>query len=105
MRGVHTGVFIEDRVNWILLPALQDNYVLLLHHLPSNEVLCFDPGEWSPISEHLKTIGAASIRSVYLSHPHPDHVGALPELLKNQNCQLYSPEDARLAHFEGQALR
>ncbi len=46
-----------------------------------NGIYWFDAGEGCSYNAHLWGIDILDIRSIFISHPHMDHVGGLPELL------------------------
>ena len=52
------------------------SWVLKIH----NELFWFDAGENCSYSAHLAGLDLRSSRTVFLSHPHLDHVGGLPNL-------------------------
>jgi len=60
---------------------------------PNNKNILIDTGRWTPsynsgkyvILPHLKSEGITRLDAVILSHPHADHIGGLPDIMKEVN--------------------
>lgn len=63
------------------LPALNDNYIFLLHDCHTHQAAVVDPAEAKPVLEALNRLGAELI-AIFNTHHHYDHVGANHELLR-----------------------
>ncbi len=50
-------------------------------------------GAHTVIKEYLKTINKkmTDIKGVFLTHSHPDHIGAAAEIQRQTNCEMYAP--------------
>jgi hydroxyacylglutathione hydrolase len=60
------------------------NYILSL----GEDAVIFDPGEFLPISHTIKK-NKLKIKAIYLTHHHPDHIGAVEEFVKVWQCPVY----------------
>lgn len=76
-------------------PWPMNSYALICPH--TGESVLFDPGaDPDTLSEMLK--GTQPI-AIILTHTHPDHVGALGEMLERLNVPLYAHENTRDKDF------
>jgi hydroxyacylglutathione hydrolase len=77
--------------------AFSDNYIWLIESpsLPS-QVVAVDPGEAAPVSAELKRRDL-SLAAILLTHHHPDHIGGVPELLRDWDVPVIAPDDARIS--------
>jgi hydroxyacylglutathione hydrolase len=62
-----------------LIPALQDNYIVVLHD--DQQALVVDPAEAQPVRTWLEASGLQLV-AVLQTHHHSDHIGGTPELLR-----------------------
>ena len=58
----------------VRLPALNDNYIWLVHDPDSNETLVIDPAEAAPVLAAAEARGWR-ITAIWNTHWHPDHTG------------------------------
>ncbi|MBD1809919.1 hydroxyacylglutathione hydrolase [Microcoleus sp. FACHB-SPT15] len=66
----------------ILLPALSDNYIFLLHNPKQNVAAVVDPAEAQPVLRRLEELGAELVM-IFNTHHHMDHVGGNRELIEH----------------------
>lgn len=91
-----------DDLNISAIPAFSDNYIWLIRN-DGTTCAVVDPGEAEPVLKVLQEQGL-DLRYILLTHHHPDHIGGVPELLKNFQAEVFAPEDDRI-HFRHQACR
>ncbi|NLZ64070.1 MAG: MBL fold metallo-hydrolase [Lentisphaerae bacterium] len=74
------------------MPGRRHTSWILQHH---GRPYCFDAGESCSSSAHLLGIELLQLRHIFISHPHLDHTGGLPNLLwtirKLSTRQAYEP--------------
>ncbi len=76
------------------LPALADNYIWLLHD-DAGDAIVVDPGEAAPVETALATYGLR-LRTILLTHHHPDHIGAAGLLHEHHQAAIFAPFDERI---------
>jgi hydroxyacylglutathione hydrolase len=82
--------------------AFSDNYIWLIESpRRPGHVVAVDPGEAAPVLAELEDSGA-SLAAILLTHHHPDHIGGVPELLRQKGAgtddriSVIGPEDPRI---------
>lgn len=78
-------------MNLISIPALADNYIWLLHN-DAQECIIVDPGESAPVLTELAARGL-TMKAIFLTHHHHDHVGGVPGLLRHADVPVYGPQE------------
>ncbi|MFH7764522.1 hydroxyacylglutathione hydrolase [Acinetobacter sp. BSP-28] len=68
------------------------NYIWLLEHIPSKEVVAVDPTEAHLVEEFCAAQGL-KLSQIWLTHWHKDHTGGVPELLKDRHIPVYGPRE------------
>ncbi|MEG3176317.1 hydroxyacylglutathione hydrolase [Sphingomonas sp. RB3P16] len=63
----------------VRIPALDDNYVWLVHDSASDETIVVDPSEAAPVLAAAKARGW-TISQIWNTHWHPDHTGGNAEI-------------------------
>ncbi|MBZ2167959.1 hydroxyacylglutathione hydrolase [Marinobacter sp. F4216] len=71
--------------------AFSDNYIWCLSNPETRKALVVDPGQASPVLEHLSS-NDLYLDTILITHHHPDHVGGVPELRKAApECRVVGP--------------
>ncbi|MCC5915347.1 MAG: DNA internalization-related competence protein ComEC/Rec2 [Balneolaceae bacterium] len=68
---------------------------------PNGKHLLIDAGRWSPMGNsgdrvlipYFRSIGVEEIDAVFLSHPHADHIGGMPDILRELKVQKIFQSD------------
>lgn len=83
-----------DSLRLLPIRALRDNYIWMLVD-PAGNALVVDPGEAEPV---LKTLQREQLhlRTILLTHHHPDHVGGVAALRASNALEIHAPEDPRI---------
>ena len=68
------------------------NYVWLLEHTTSRDVIVVDPTEAEPVEQYCREHGL-NLSQIWLTHWHKDHIGGVPELLQSRNIPVYGPRE------------
>jgi hydroxyacylglutathione hydrolase len=63
------------------IPALNDNYIFLLHHPATQTAAVVDPAVAAPVLHHLQALDATLV-AIFNTHHHSDHVGGNTALLQ-----------------------
>ena len=63
------------------LPALQDNYIFLLHDPVQNVAAVVDPAQAGPVLEKVRSL-RTPITAIFNTHHHADHVGGNRQILQ-----------------------
>lgn len=78
----------------LLLPALSDNYIFLLHDPVGGETAAIDPAEAEPVVAALRQQGW-TLNYILNTHHHADHVGANLALKAQTGCKIVGAEADR----------
>lgn len=68
----------------ILIPALADNYIFLLHEPQENIAAVVDPAVAEPVLQQLRSLDARLV-AIFNTHHHHDHVGGNQQLIQDHN--------------------
>lgn len=77
------------------LPAFQDNYIWLLQQDTTSAIAVVDPGDATPVIEHLERHGL-TLDTILVTHHHHDHTGGLAELAKRYLPRIIGPHNAKI---------
>jgi hydroxyacylglutathione hydrolase len=75
-----------------LIPIFNDNYIWVIYNSKLQEAIAVDPGEAQPLIDFLKE-KQLKLKSILITHHHPDHVGGIKALQQHYHQQLsiYGP--------------
>lgn len=79
----------------------QQNYIWLLEHRPSQQVIAIDPTE-SHLVDQFCQQHQLQLTQIWITHWHKDHIGGIPQLcLKYPALRIYGPaaEHAKIPHL------
>lgn len=68
------------------------NYIWLLEHTETHEVIAVDPTEAQLVEDYCQE-HQLHLKQIWLTHWHKDHIGGVQELLVNRNIPVYGPRD------------
>jgi hydroxyacylglutathione hydrolase len=76
------------------VPAFKDNYLWLIHDGANAAIV--DPGDAAPVRA---VLAAQNLRltAILLTHHHADHIGGVPELLREWDVPVYGPRNDGIA--------
>lgn len=79
-------------------PWPMNTYALVCPH--TNESILFDPGADPDTLEDM--LNSTTPVAILLTHTHPDHVGALTEMLERLDVPLYAHENAQAKGYDAE---
>ena len=68
------------------------NYIWLLEHITSSEVIAIDPTE-AHLVETYCTEHNLKLSQIWLTHWHKDHIGGAPFLADKYQLSVYGPKE------------
>jgi hydroxyacylglutathione hydrolase len=77
----------------IPLPALNDNYIWMLHD--GQNALVVDPGDAQPVLAALQHEGV-QLKGILVTHHHPDHTAGVNLLRQTTGAQVFGPARERM---------
>ncbi len=75
------------------VPAFNDNYLWLLAQ--GADAAIVDPGDAVPVEQALERDGL-TLRTILVTHHHPDHVGGVAQLAAATGAHVYGPRRERI---------
>ena len=68
------------------------NYIWLLEHQDSAEVVAIDPTEAHLVEEYCQ-LHQLKLAQIWLTHWHKDHIGGVPELVATRSIPVFGPRE------------
>tara|TARA_R110001592_G_scaffold18703_1_gene77263 strand:+ start:10364 stop:11143 length:780 start_codon:yes stop_codon:yes gene_type:complete len=78
-------------LEFIALPAFQDNYIWLILDSKRQEAAVVDPGDALPVITWLGRHPEYQLRHILVTHHHRDHTGGLATLKAATDCRIWGP--------------
>lgn len=78
-------------LEFIALPAFQDNYIWLIVDEDSQRVAVVDPGDAVPVITWLGRRPEYNLTHMLITHHHRDHTGGLATLKAATGCKVWGP--------------
>lgn len=72
------------------IPAFNDNYIWVILHQESKHTIVVDPGDATPVIQHLEKHGL-TLSAILITHHHWDHTGGIEKLLQYAKVPVYGP--------------
>lgn len=80
------------------IPALQDNYIWLIHCVDTAKAIIVDPSEAAPVIKTLRDNQLTPV-AILITHYHYDHVDGIAELVQQYQIPVYGPDNAFIPHI------
>jgi hydroxyacylglutathione hydrolase len=87
----HSLEGISDMLEFLALPAFQDNYIWLILDHKRQEAAVVDPGDAVPVITWLGRHPEYQLRHALVTHHHRDHTGGLATLKAATDCRIWGP--------------
>lgn len=85
-------------MNIVPIPIFNDNYVWMLRD--QQNAFIVDPGDAAPVIAQLQA-EALTLREIWITHHHPDHIAGLPVLLAHfPEVRVRAPHDSPLPQVD-----
>lgn len=89
-------------LEFLALPAFQDNYIWLILDPQRQEAAVVDPGDAVPVITWLGRHPEYQLRHVLVTHHHRDHTGGLATLKAATDCRIWGPKAETIAGLDRQ---
>lgn len=80
------------KIHCIDVKNILQNYIWLLEHTDSKQVVAVDPTEAGLVQEYCQQY-RLELAQIWLTHWHKDHIGGVPELIQDKNIPVYGPRE------------
>lgn len=89
-------------LEFLALPAFQDNYIWLILDTTRQEAAVVDPGDAVPVITWLGRHPEYQLRHILVTHHHRDHTGGLATLKAATDCRIWGPAAESIAGLDRQ---
>ncbi len=80
-------------LNFVPIPAFQDNYIWAIINQETSDCVIIDPGEANPVNQ-LLSANKLKLDSILITHHHWDHTGGVVELAEHHKVKnVYGPHN------------
>jgi hydroxyacylglutathione hydrolase len=97
---IHSLEGISDMLEFIALPAFQDNYIWLILDSKRQEAAIVDPGDALPVITWLGRHPEYQLQHILVTHHHHDHTGGLATLKAATDCRIWGPATGSIAGLD-----
>ena len=84
----------RNTLHVLAVPAFSDNYLWLVHD--GVNAVAVDPGDSGPILAAL-AVHKLTLTAILLTHHHADHIGGVPQLLRQAPVPVFGPGNDHIA--------
>jgi hydroxyacylglutathione hydrolase len=81
-------VFESEQIQVFAIHAATTNIIYLAHAKTRTGAVVIDPTESHAVELALMSLGL-TLEAILITHPHPDHIGGVPELIARHACQIF----------------
>lgn len=83
---------MDFKIHCIDVKNSLQNYIWLLEHIPTQDVIAVDPTEGQLVEEYCSQ-HQLKLTQIWLTHWHKDHTGGVPELIASKQIPVYGPRE------------
>ncbi|PKM05416.1 MAG: hydroxyacylglutathione hydrolase [Gammaproteobacteria bacterium HGW-Gammaproteobacteria-6] len=87
-------------LEFVAIPAFNDNYIWLLLDNSSHQLAVVDPGDAIPVITWLGRHPEFRLSHILITHHHRDHTGGVATLKAATDCTVWGPADEDIAHLD-----
>ena len=82
---------MAEKISVSQLPAIEDNYIYVIHNHSNGKNIVVDPGTAEPVIDFL-TAQKQNLDAIIITHHHWDHVDGVEDLVAKYRCRVYAFE-------------
>src|SRR5699024_12075908 len=92
-------------LNFIALPAFNDNYIWLIQDTARQLCAAVDPGDAQPVLNWLAEHPQWQLTDIVITHHHPDHVGGVTALKEATQARVIGPAQETIPSLDCLGMR